>query len=162
MITRMLKRALITSLAVLVLLAGAFVVFERPVALFTYYLVRHRVDIALKERQLANPRYAAALAGDLRQFAREQRWDHPEKTNQSADFYYENDSRLPGSIGLLKPSWVQISDERIDISCGDIEHEAALSFGLRVWRDPKAEGYGTKKVADGVWYYQMAYEYGDN
>jgi hypothetical protein len=159
MITRVLKRTLITWLAAFALLLVAAIVFERPLALLVYYTVRHRVAIALKERSLANPRTAAAVAADLRRFAREQRWDHPEKEGTAADFYYHDDSRFTDAIKRLEPSWLQISDERVDVGCGEITHEGAFSFGLSVWRDPSAVGYGTKRIADGVWYYQQEYEY---
>ena len=159
MITRVLKRTLISWLAVFAIIVAVIAVCARPLLVFAYFTVQHRVAIALKEKWLANPDTAAALAADLRRFAREQRWDHPEKTGTAADFYYHNDSRFSDAIKDLEPSWIQISDERIDVGCGEITHEGAFSFGLSVWRDPNAVGYGTKRIADGVWYYQQEYEY---
>jgi hypothetical protein len=159
MIARVLKRTLVTSVIACALLLVVVLVFERPLALFAYYTIRHRAGIALKERWLANPRSAAAVAADLRRFAQEQRWDHPDKQGTAAELYYHDDARFTEAIKRLEPSWIQISDERIDMSCGEITHEGAFSFGLSVWRDPNAVGYGTKKIADGVWYYQQQYEY---
>jgi hypothetical protein len=159
MIARVLKRTLISWLVLFAIIFAVIAVCARPLLALAYFTVQHRVAIALRQRWLANPRNAAAVAADLRQFAREQRWDHPDKTNTAANFYYHDDSRFSDAIKRLEPSWIQISDDRIDVGCGEITHEGVFSFGVSVWRDPKAEGYGTKKIGEGIWYYQQEDEY---
>jgi len=159
MITRALNRTVISWTVLFAIIFAVIAVCARPLVAVLYFTVQHRVGIALKQRWLAHGLNAAAIAGDLRQFAREQRWDRPEKIHTAADFFYHDDSRFPEPIRRLEPSWIQISDDRIDVGCGEITHDGAYSFGLSVWRDPKAPGYGTKKLGDGIWYYQQEFSY---
>lgn len=159
MIARVLSRTLISRFIVLATLCLAAIIWARPVIAFAYLTVGHRVAIALKQQWLAHGLNAAVVAADLRQFAREQRWDRLERTDAPYDFFYHDDPRLPDAVKRLQPSWIQISDDSIDVGCGEIGHDGAYSFGVRAWRDPNAPGHGTKKLGDGIWYYQQDFSY---
>lgn len=91
------------------------------------------------------------LAASLREFAAKQRWNNPDAL-RTPNFYYVDDPSLPVAVRDVHPSWVQINDERVDCGFGQIVREKSLSFGISVWR-PGLEGYGAKKLADGVWFY---------
>ena len=159
MIARVFKRTLISWFAAFAILFLAAIIWARPLIAIAYLTVGHRVAISLRQQWLAHGLNAATVAADLRQFARDQRLTRPEKVNTPYDFFYHDDSRFPVRVRLLQPSWVQISDDRIDVGCGEIGHDGAYAFGLRVWRDQNAPGYGTKKLGEGMWYYQQEYEY---
>jgi hypothetical protein len=94
-----------------------------------------------KERTFTRKSQCAAMAQCLRNFAQQQEWHEGAVFNRG-------DARLPSCIRTL------------DINGVSIEHDyVALDFGspfqlmeLRAFR-PGATGYGTKKLADGFWFY---------
>ena len=135
-----------TSLILLVLF-GVLVYFRFPIAL-AYSAVR---DIPSEEKRILYHIDRKALAEQLRGFAGRQRWNNANRS-QAADFFYGDDPKLPDSVRQFRPGWIQISDERIDFGCGRAVFDLSKSFGISVWREG-LEGHGTKKLANGVWFY---------
>jgi hypothetical protein len=104
-----------------------------------------------KERTLLYHTDHAELASELRRFAADRRWNKPDKKD-TRDFYYGNDPALPRAVRALGPCWVEIKDDRVDLGCGEAVFDESRSFGISVWREG-LPGWGTKKLADGVWFY---------
>ncbi len=125
----------------------AVIYFRRPVAL-VYQLAR---IIPGEEKRILYDVDHKELAAELREFAAERRWNNWNRSPAS-DFFYGNDLKLPEELRQFRPGWIQIDDDRIDFGCGQSVWDKSLSFGISVWRKG-LEGYGTKKLADGVWFY---------
>lgn len=116
-----------------------------------YIVYKMRTAVAEKQRQILYHTNHQELAVELRRFATEQRWAKG-GNNAPADFYYGDDPRLPPVLKPLAPSWVEISDDRIDVGCGMFIREQGHSFGVSVWRDG-LPGSGAKKLDEGIWFY---------
>jgi hypothetical protein len=84
-----------------------------------------------------------ALAQELRDLAQQQEW-------KEADFNKE-DPRLPASIRSLKPSAVYIRNDHIIIDFGGPFN----AMDIRAFK-PGVEGYGTKKLGEGLWFYERS------
>jgi hypothetical protein len=142
-------RSFVVVCSLLILVGGltAAIYFRRPIAL-VYELAR---IIPGEEKRVLYHIDHETLARELRAFAAEQRWNNP-KMSTAVDFFYGDDPKLPAQLRQFRPGWIQISDDRIDFGCGQSVFDKRLSFGISVWRVGR-EGYGTKKLADGVWFY---------
>lgn len=116
-----------------------------------YMIYKTRNYFAEKETTLLYYAKHKGLATELRRFAEEQRWGRADKSPEP-DFYYGDDPKLPALVRAVHPSWVQISDDRIDLGCGDVTWIGSRSFGISVWRTG-IEGWGAKKLGEGVWFY---------
>jgi hypothetical protein len=82
-----------------------------------------------------------ALARELRNFAEQQEW-------KDVDFN-KDDPRLPEYVRSLKPSAVYIrNNDHIIIDFGG----PFDAIDIRAFK-PGMEGYGTKKIGDGLWFY---------
>ena len=132
----------------IVVIVVARVVYPRSSLAFAYELIR---TIPREERRILYHIDHHALATDLRRFAAQERWNNPNKS-ETPDFFYGNDPKLPASVREFHPGWIQINDDRIDFGCGQAVWDKSQSFGISVWRGG-LEGHGTKKLADGVWFY---------
>jgi hypothetical protein len=96
--------------------------------------------ISQKKRFLLHKIDHHALTEALRDFAQKQDW-------READFN-KDDPRLPEYLRSLHPSAVYIRKDHIVIDFGG-------PFGamdIRAFK-PGFEGYGTKKLGDGLWFY---------
>jgi hypothetical protein len=144
------KTAALTAVVMIVGILLAFAIFFwRPIFLI-YSMIR---EVPVKEKALLYKTEHEQLAVALRRFAAEQRWNNPEKENsQQRDFFYGDDQNLPAAVRALKPSWVEITDDRVDVGCGLAIWDVSRSFGISVWRSG-LPGWGTKKLAEGMWFY---------
>src|ERR1700719_558092 len=106
MISRAAKRTAIIWLAVSAILVLSVGIGIREPIYLAYLLHQHMRDIAGKQHWLSHDLDAEAVATQLRHFAAEERWDHPEKTNAPKDFFYHDDPKLPEALRRLGPSWV--------------------------------------------------------
>ena len=140
--------AISVTLAILTISIGLLILLRAPL----YFVYKMRARIPESERKILYHVDHKQLAIELRKFAIEQRWNKLEKKEAKADFFYGDDQRLPDSVRVLKPSWVQIDDDQIDVGCGQIIWDETKSFGIRTWRDGLS-GTGTKKLAEGMWFY---------
>jgi hypothetical protein len=113
-----------------------------------YQMVR---TIPREERRILYHIDHNVLAAELRRFAAERKWNNNNNT-QPVEFFYGDDPSLPARLRLFRPGWIQINDDRVDFGCGQAVWDKSLSFGISVWR-AGLEGYGTKRLADGVWFY---------
>jgi hypothetical protein len=100
-----------------------------------------------RERQLLYETDHAALASELRNFARQERWHSPE-VNAEPQIFWQGDEAIPASIRRLEPTSVTILDDRVIFERGG----PMLHFGIVVFRDGIA-GEGLKELAPGVWFY---------
>ena len=83
------------------------------------------------------------LAKETRRFGKQQR-----SLDISPQTFKGDDPRLPPSLGILKPSSVDIVDGYVRIEFGGF----FLRYGLYVY-DEGLAGPGTKEVLEGVWFY---------
>ena len=88
------------------------------------------------------------LAAEARNFAESRGWGR-NATGQppGREWMRGDDSALPASIRVLKPSSVQIWRDHIYIGFGGALHH----LGISVFRGDSV-GEGTKELAKGVWY----------
>jgi hypothetical protein len=63
-------------------------------------------------------------------------------------FFWGEDASLPDSLRLLKPSAGKITADEFQLEFGG----TFLHFGVRAFR-PGLTGSGTKRLADGFWFY---------
>jgi hypothetical protein len=135
----------------IIVFGGIAFSYARGFGAVTFLLYEMVRTIPREERRVLYQMDHAALAIELRRFAAERRWNNPIKSTTS-DFFYGNDSKLPEQLRQFRPGWIQINDDRIDFGCGQSVWDKSLSFGISVWREG-LEGHGTKKLANGVWFY---------
>jgi len=111
---------------------------------FSYTI--HGLNMA-KEKQLLYQIDHEELASELRDFANANGWRGRHKSFDF-EYYLKGDPEVPEPLRALNPSVIRIFKDRIEFECGG----AFLSFGISVFRDG-ISGYGTKKLAEGVWFY---------
>ena len=129
------------SVALLVLIV-IYVVWRGTSGMF----IMHRLVLE-RERQLLYDIDHRTLASELRKFANEQRWSRSVR-NADPDAFGTSNPATPASLRILKPSAIWIFDDRIQFDCGG----PFSDFGIVVFLEG-TEGTGTKKLADGVWFY---------
>jgi len=87
------------------------------------------------------------VGSEMRAFAREARWDRP--TPERPVTYIRRDSpAFPSALKNTKASAIRVLDDRVELEFGG----TFLHFGICAFRVGN-EGYGVKKLGDGVWYY---------
>lgn len=128
-------------LIVFVVIAGAGVLWltffsENPFS----FVIRMQQVITQKKRFLLHKIDHHALAQELRDLAEQQGW-------KDVDFN-KDDPRLPAHVRSLKPSAVYIRNDHIIIDFGG----PFDAMDIRAFK-PGLEGYGTKKLGDGLWFY---------
>lgn len=144
MARKLILTSILTILAVGLLIG---IIFRSPLML-VYAAVREPIA---KEKKILYHTNHQALESELRHFAAIQRWDNAAKKAEP-DFFYGDDQRLPPLVKEIKPSWVQISDDRVDVGCGGAIFDKTRSFGVSVWRRGLT-GWGTKELLEGMWFY---------
>jgi hypothetical protein len=116
-----------------------FVFFSEKSPLAWTIAIQHATN--QQERFLLRKVDRRALAQELRDLADQQEW-------KNVDFN-KHDSRLPAYVRSLKPSAVYIrGNDHIIIDFGG----PFDAMDIRAFK-PGLEGYGTKKLADGLWFY---------
>ena len=116
---------------------GLLCVLEKSPVAFVLTL-RHLIN--QKERFILYEIAHKTVAKALRDFAEQHRWT---RADISA-----NDPAIPKELQVMKPSAVWIFEDRVELDFGG----AFLSFGFRVFK-PGTDGYGTKRLDEGVWCY---------
>ena len=128
----------------LIALAALATVLVRVYPVIAGFSVLHSENTA-RERQLLYEIDHAEFASVVRRFAAENGWNQ----DRVWPVYFEKtDTRVPMVLRGLGFSILNIYDDRVDVDFGG----PFLSFGISVFRDD-ADGYGTKKLGDGVWFY---------
>jgi hypothetical protein len=130
--------AIFTALAIVILAS-------RPIT-FPY---RAKSVILKREREILYQLDHEAVASELRHFALGQRWSKV-KNGSKFDFFYGTDAAIPHSLQPVKPSSVRVFDDRIELEFGG----AFLHFGIRVFPEG-VDGFGTKKLGKGIWFYSQ-------
>jgi hypothetical protein len=142
------KRGVLLGICVLIVLAiGAGIFLYRPI---TFVFGLHHA-IVERERQLLYDTDHQALARLMRDYAGTRVWSsaQPPQSNLGAFiFFWGDDSSLPDSLRLLKPSSGKITVDEFQLEFGG----TFLHFGVRAFR-PGLPGNGTKRLADGFWFY---------
>jgi hypothetical protein len=142
------KRGVLVSVCVLMMLGiGAGVFLYRPV---TFAIGLHHL-IVERERQLLYNTDHQALARLMRDYAARRVWSsgQPPKSDMGAFIYFwGEDESLTDSLRLLKPSSGKITADEFELEFGG----TFMHFGVRVFR-PGLAGSGTKRLADGLWFY---------
>ncbi len=144
MAKKIILTSILTVLAVALLLG---IIFRWPLML-VYAAVREPLA---KEKKILYYTDHKALESELVHFAAIQRWGNPDKKTEP-DFFYGDDQRLPPLLKELKPSWVEIRDDRVDVGCGGAVFDKSRNFGISVWRNGLS-GWGTKELRKGMWFY---------
>ena len=103
--------------------------------------------VSERERQLLYHTDHAALAVEARNF--QSQWRSRFGMPGSEPRVLEpDDTEIPNSLRILKPTSAVISNDRIELEFGG----ALLHYGIVVF-DEGLEGNGTKRLAKGVWFY---------
>jgi len=90
-----------------------------------------------------------ALGVVLRDYATQQRWGLAHPPPEETDFRKSTPPPpLPPRLQLLKPSYVRVDDEQIDLEFGG----PFMRFGVSAFR-PGLPGAGTKQLGEGLWFY---------
>jgi hypothetical protein len=115
-----------------------FVLFsaKSPIA----FIIGMQRVINQKERFLLHKVDHHRLAQELRNFAEQHHW-------HDADFV-KDDPELPPFLRSLEPSSVYIRTDHIIVDFGGLFD----AMDIRAFK-PGVEGYGTKKLGDGLWCY---------
>jgi len=117
---------------------GWFLLHSEHSPLAFFIAMRHVIN--QEERFLLYDIDHASLAQALRELADQRKW-------QRADLS-ASDPSIPAALKILKPSAIWIFEDRIELDFGG----AFLSFGFRAFPHG-VEGYGTKRLGDGFWFY---------
>lgn len=104
------------------------------------FMIAMRHAINEQKRLLLYEIDHAVLAQTLRQFAEQQQWTDRD--------FKADDPELPASLRILKPSSVYIRNDHILIDFGG----PFDAMDIRAFK-PGIEGYGTKKLGEGLWFY---------
>jgi hypothetical protein len=139
------KSALKGALYLLAVMVGGLILIKVAFA-FTFVSGLDRI-IKFRERTLLYEIDHPSLEIMLRAFATEQRWAGTEKGGKITAIRGE-DRSLPPGLKLLKPTWVNITDDQIDLEFGG----AFIHYGISAFRQG-LEGSGTKKLGNGLWFY---------
>lgn len=94
-----------------------------------------------------------AVGSEMRKFAHEARWDRL-SSERPVTYVRRNSPAFPATLKHTKASAVRVMDDRVELEFGG----TFLHFGIAAFREGN-EGYGVKKLGDGIWYYseeQMA------
>ena len=116
-----------------------FIFFSEKSPLASIIALQHAIN--QQERFLLRKVDHRALAQELRDLAERHEWK---------DVYFnKDDSRLPAYVQSLKPNAVYIrGNDHIIIDFGG----PFDAMDIRAFK-PGVEGYGTKKLGDGLWFY---------
>ena len=94
-----------------------------------------------KKRSFTRKSHRATMAECLREFAKQHEWLEGTQINK-------DDPRLPPCVRGLDINGIYIEHDYVALSFGS----AFQLMELRAFR-PGVPGYGTRKLADGFWYY---------
>ena len=106
--------------------------------LFFHIYMRHLVN--QQGRFLCHEIDHAVVAETLRSFAEQQKW--------SESSFGKDDPRVPAALRVLKPSAIFVHPDYIALDFGG----PFFQMDIRAFK-PGLAGEGTKKLADGVWFY---------
>jgi hypothetical protein len=136
-------RNAILGLTVFVFLVGLVIYFSDA---FQFARAIHSSNEAVKRQILYHVDHAA-LATEMRKFAEQQRLEKP-ITSVAPLWIRDSDPDFPSSLKILKCSSVIVFPDRVRLEFGG----PFLHFGIFVF-DRGHPGEGTKRLADGVWFY---------
>jgi hypothetical protein len=80
------------------------------------------------------------VAENLRQFGEEEKW--------AERGFDKNDPKIPAALRVLKPSAVFVHPDFVSLDFGG----AFFEMEIRAFK-PGVTGQGTKKLAEGLWFY---------
>jgi hypothetical protein len=87
------------------------------------------------------------LASEIRGFGYANGW-RGTHNGLGFEYFLKSDPEVPEHLRTLNPTIIRVFPERIEFDFGG----AFLSFGLWIFRDG-AEGEGTKRLGNGIWFY---------
>jgi hypothetical protein len=90
---------------------------------------------------------AGAVGSEMRRFAHEARWDRT-PSERPVTYISRDSAAFPATLKHTKASAIRIMDDRVELEFGG----TFLHFGIAAFREGN-EGYGVKKLGDGIWYY---------
>jgi hypothetical protein len=133
-------RRRIISLAWATIVVGllCFLIFSEKSPLFSLIYIRHLEN--QQKRFLCYEIDHAIVAQTLRSFAEEQKW--------AETVFDKDDIRIPTTLRVIKPSAIFIHPDYIALDFGG----PFFAMDIRAFR-PGIAGDGTKKLADGLWFY---------
>jgi hypothetical protein len=115
-----------------------FLLFSEKSPLFFVIYMRHFVN--QQERFLCFEIDHTIVAENLRNFAEEQKW--------AEIGFNKDDPRVPAALRVLKPSAIFVHPNYVALDFGGPFFE----MDIRAFK-PGVAGNGTKKLAEGLWFY---------
>ncbi len=129
---------------VLVVAGGLGIVAFRVAPVIAFSLTIHSQNVR-KERQILYEIDHEVFATIVREFAAAHGWN---ESFVDHAYFTNTDPEVPTVLRGLGFSLINMYDDRVDVDFGG----PSLSFGISVFQEG-LEGYGTKKLNEGVWFY---------